>query len=269
MAADFSKPTVSSTKTGVLSEIRDMFAALATMAHTASSNKPTGTIQLNTTTGRFERWNGSAWESILIDNNPVSTMLAYGGASAPSGYLLCDGSPVSQTTYAALYAIVGHQYGTDPGGGNFLLPDMRDKVAGGAGTGYGVVGVSSGADTVSIAEANLPSHAHAAGSLAAASDGAHGHTTSGTADSAGAHTHDISGSEGYSVAGQVLAGATMVSAHTFATESGGAHTHTTSGTAASAGAHGHTVSGSTGSIGSGTALANRQATLAHNWIIRV
>lgn len=59
---------------------------------------------------------------------PIGSILPYGGSSSPSGYLLCDGSVVSRTTYAALYAVVGHSFGTDPGSGNFYLPDMRGRI---------------------------------------------------------------------------------------------------------------------------------------------
>lgn len=62
----------------------------------------------------------------------------YGGSSAPSGWLLCDGSPVSRTTYAALFAIVGTAFGngsenadgTSSGNGtssHFNLPDLRGR----------------------------------------------------------------------------------------------------------------------------------------------
>lgn len=48
-------------------------------------------------------------------------------ATIPTGWLMCDGSVVSQTTYAALYAVIGSQYNTGgEGAGNFRLPDMRN-----------------------------------------------------------------------------------------------------------------------------------------------
>ncbi len=64
---------------------------------------------------------------------PAGSITAYGGAAAPSGWLLCDGSAVSQATFAALFAVVGITYG-NPGGGNFNLPDMRGRMAVGKGT---------------------------------------------------------------------------------------------------------------------------------------
>lgn len=50
---------------------------------------------------------------------------AYGGSSAPSGWLICDGTAVSRITYAALYTAIGNAYGNGDGSTTFTLPDMR------------------------------------------------------------------------------------------------------------------------------------------------
>lgn len=66
---------------------------------------------------------------------PTGTIVAFAGSSVPGGWLLCDGTAVSQTTYAALYAIFGaNRFGTDSGG-NFALPDFRQRAPMGYGTG--------------------------------------------------------------------------------------------------------------------------------------
>lgn len=54
---------------------------------------------------------------------PIGAMFPYGGASAPSGWLLCTGANISRTTYAALFAIVGTTYGAGDGSTTFGLPD--------------------------------------------------------------------------------------------------------------------------------------------------
>ncbi|RMH11460.1 MAG: tail fiber protein, partial [Gammaproteobacteria bacterium] len=46
---------------------------------------------------------------------PVGSFIPYGGASAPAGWLLCDGSAVSRTTYADLFSIIGVTYGSGDG----------------------------------------------------------------------------------------------------------------------------------------------------------
>jgi microcystin-dependent protein len=53
-------------------------------------------------------------------------VLPFAGGAAPAGFLPCDGSTVSQTTYPALYAVLGTLWGPDAGG-NFTLPDLRDR----------------------------------------------------------------------------------------------------------------------------------------------
>jgi microcystin-dependent protein len=65
---------------------------------------------------------------------PTGSVVSYVGAAAPSGWLLCDGTFVSQSTYSALYTIVGvNKFGAD-GGGNFYLPDLRGRIPVGKGT---------------------------------------------------------------------------------------------------------------------------------------
>lgn len=61
--------------------------------------------------------------------------LPYAGSSIPTGWLECDGSAVSRTTYAALFTAISTTWGTGDGSTTFNLPDMRGKVAVGDGTG--------------------------------------------------------------------------------------------------------------------------------------
>jgi len=64
-----------------------------------------------------------------VDGNPSGAIIAYGGTSAPSGWLLCDGSAVSRTTYATLFAAIGIAYGSGDGSTTFNLPDLRGRFA--------------------------------------------------------------------------------------------------------------------------------------------
>lgn len=59
---------------------------------------------------------------------PSGTILPYGGTTVPSGYLLCDGSAVSRTTYAALFAVIGTTYGSGDGSTTFNLPQIENLV---------------------------------------------------------------------------------------------------------------------------------------------
>jgi hypothetical protein len=67
---------------------------------------------------------------------PTGAILPYGGLTAPSGYLLCNGAAVSRTTYAALYAITGDAFGSGDGSTTFNVADTRDLPIFGAGVTY-------------------------------------------------------------------------------------------------------------------------------------
>ena len=58
---------------------------------------------------------------------PVGSVTAFAGATTPQGWLLCDGSAVSRTDYADLYAVIGDTYGAGDGSTTFNLPNLADK----------------------------------------------------------------------------------------------------------------------------------------------
>jgi hypothetical protein len=62
-----------------------------------------------------------------MNGNPAGSIIAFGGTSAPTGWLLCDGSAVSRTTYAALFSTIGTAYGSGNGTTTFNLPDFRGR----------------------------------------------------------------------------------------------------------------------------------------------
>ena len=53
----------------------------------------------------------------------IGQIHAFAGSSAPGGYLLCDGSAVSRTVYANLFAAIGTTYGAGDGSTTFNLPN--------------------------------------------------------------------------------------------------------------------------------------------------
>ncbi len=59
--------------------------------------------------------------------NPVGEIIIYPLAVPPSGYLTCDGSAVSRTTYADLFNVLGTSYGDGDGSTTFNLPDLRGE----------------------------------------------------------------------------------------------------------------------------------------------
>ena len=54
--------------------------------------------------------------------------------NVPYGYLICDGSAISRTTYSALFNVIGTKWGTGDGSTTFTLPNLIGKVAWGATT---------------------------------------------------------------------------------------------------------------------------------------
>ena len=85
-------------------------------------------------------------------------------SSAPTGYLVCNGSAVSRTTYAALYAIVGTTFGSGDGSTTFNLPNYTNRMP--YGTTIGATGGSADAVVVShthTATVTDPTHNHTLG----------------------------------------------------------------------------------------------------------
>ena len=67
-------------------------------------------------------------------SSPVGSFLPYGSGTPPTGYLACDGSAVSRTTYASLFSIIGVSFGPGDGSTTFNLPDSRGLFLRGAGS---------------------------------------------------------------------------------------------------------------------------------------
>ena len=95
---------------------------------------------------------------------PTGTIIDFGGSSAPSGFLACDGSAVSRATYADLFAVIGVLWGIGDGSTTFNLPNLVDNITAGSGGALfssGAVGTAGGATTYQLAANDLPAHVHA------------------------------------------------------------------------------------------------------------
>jgi microcystin-dependent protein len=64
----------------------------------------------------------------LRDVAPAGIVQPFAGSTTPEGWLLCDGSAVSRTAYAALFSAVGTTYGAGNGSTTFNLPNLKGKV---------------------------------------------------------------------------------------------------------------------------------------------
>lgn len=95
----------------------------------------TGQIRFNSTTTEFEGYNGSAWGG-LASGVPVGTILAHAANTPPSGFLECNGSNISRSTYATLFSTISTTFGVGDGSSTFALPDLRGQfIRGWANTG--------------------------------------------------------------------------------------------------------------------------------------
>jgi len=89
-------------------------------------------------------------------------MMEYGGITAPSGWLLCDGSAVSRSLYANLFTVIQTRYGPGDGSSTFNLPDRRGRFGIGANGTYplGSSGGSLTSNSTALTVAQLPPHNH-------------------------------------------------------------------------------------------------------------
>jgi microcystin-dependent protein len=148
----------------------------------------------------------------------VSTglIIPWSTGTAPSGFLECDGTAISRSTYSALFAIISTTYGIGDGTTTFNLPDLRDKtvvhrsnnkalastMGANTVTPTGNVGGNSGSTTLTTPEIAAHTHGTTGAGNAQGGGGSEGGgsfaqrltaQTSATGGAAG-HTHAVSGS---------------------------------------------------------------------------
>lgn len=101
---------------------------------------------------------------------PVGAGCDYFGTTPPEGFLFADGSAVSRTTYADLFAVIGTTYGAGDGSTTFNLPDKRERVSvmyksgstnGTTGATLGTLGAKGGEFKHTLTTTEIPSHTHA------------------------------------------------------------------------------------------------------------
>jgi len=107
---------------------------------------------------------------------PSGALMPYAGASAPTGFLLCDGSAISRSTYSGLFSAISTTYGTGDGSSTFNIPDLRGRVVAGqddmggssanrltdqtGGLNGDTLGDTGGSETHTLTTAQMPAHTH-------------------------------------------------------------------------------------------------------------
>lgn len=70
----------------------------------------------------------AALQTILVGSViPAGSVAPFSGSVVPAGWLLCDGSATSRTTYSNLFAALGTAHGQGDGSTTFNLPDYRGQ----------------------------------------------------------------------------------------------------------------------------------------------
>lgn len=118
----------------------------------ADPTLPQGYIKVNGTTAATLDATG-----ITTGGVPAGAVMAFAMNSAPSGWLAADGTAVSRSTYARLFAAVGTTHGVGNGSTTFNLPDLRGYFVRGSGTNSD--GTAAGTFGVKQAD-DLKSHTH-------------------------------------------------------------------------------------------------------------
>jgi microcystin-dependent protein len=144
--------------TGALSAATLSVSGAATFS--TSPTAPTPTTGDNTTKVATTAF-------VQANSVPTGSLLMWSTSSAPSGYLNCDGSAVSRSTYASLFSVVGTTFGSGDGSTTFNLPNYTNRMP------YGTTIGSTGGS----ADAIVVSHTHTATSTV--TDPGHFHSYSG------------------------------------------------------------------------------------------
>lgn len=223
-------------------------------------------------------------DDFYINNNiylPVGSIITYAGTTSPGGWLLCDGSEVSKTSYPRLFSVIGTLYGTSINTNNFVLPNLADRVSVGK-SATSPVGSLGGNNSIILSTNQLPAHTHTGTTV---TNGNHAHI--GTTNVGGGHTHVITDpghthtqtttNDDYNNSGTNPPGFSADSAGTqvwsnintaytgISINNSGDHTH--GFITDNSGSHTHTFTSDSTGIGSAINIRNRYIML--NYIIRV
>jgi hypothetical protein len=169
---------------------------------------------------------------------PTGAVMPFAMNAAPSGWLAANGSAVSRTTYAALFAAIGTTYGAGDGSSTFTLPDLRGYFVRGSGTNSDGVAAGTfgqkqtdaykshnhgGVTGTGTTGTESQGHTHSGTTGSESAD--HAHYVSGSTTSDGSHTHTQSGGHGDDDGGPYTTGAERVAAQLSNISTAGAHTH--------------------------------------------
>jgi microcystin-dependent protein len=265
------------TSTGSLTATRNVIAPASASKVYIIKNSTTGgqSIQIKYATGTAVLvpngqtvpvyGDGSNFYTAVTNTVPAGSIQMWATATAPSGYVICNGTAISRTTYSTLFGVIGTTFGVGDGSTTFNVPDYTNRMP------YGTtVGATGGAATTTIATTNLPSHTHTFSGTTGGQSADHAHSISDPG-----HAHNLNFADGATALyGQAIGGSHPYTAGF----TGGAQVtilygNTTSvstgiGILGTSNDHNHSFTGTTGGTGSGTAISTISPYLGINFIIK-
>ena len=132
------------------------FVLTGVVESTGSANA--GNIPVLGATGVLDT---SVLPSVALAGVPTGAVQAFAMTTVPSGWLACDGSTVSRTDYADLFALIGTAFGEGDGSTTFALPNLQDQFVLGLGTTYATIAATGGEVTHTLTTDEMPAHTHA------------------------------------------------------------------------------------------------------------
>jgi microcystin-dependent protein len=254
-------------------QAREESATVAVTSPTAPAIANNGDIWYNTSRGiayvYYDDGTSSQWVEIVTSGvpsleevMPTGSVIQTARATAPTGWALCDGSPLLVANYQALFNAIGYSYGGS--GSTFNLPNLKGRVPVGrdsSQTEFDTLGETGGIKSTSLNSTHIPQHSHSID---------HDHASFTTA-SGGGHVHTYFMDDGASIYG----GATRVQAIQYdatSSNAGNGGQFNTGGT----GNHTHDIDvpafiGTSGNYGSAsvTPVSALQPYIVMNYIIKV
>lgn len=190
----------------IVNTLNSLDAATTTWANvkattfTPQSNIAMGGYKLTGLTAGTSTGDSVAYEQITGNLVPTGTIIQFVSVTPPTGYLYCDGTAVSRSTYSNLFSLIGVTCGSGNGSSTFNLPDYRGRF---------LRGVDGGAarDPDAASRTAMNSGGNTGdnfGSVQAGANASHTHTASVT-DPGHTHqlrTHTTTGANGLKPVGQ-------------------------------------------------------------------